>query len=280
MNKLIITCAISGAEVTKSEHPAIPYTVEETVEQAYQAYLAGASIIHLHVRKDDGTPTQSKARYKKIIKAIRKKCKDVIIQPSTGGAVGMSREVRLQPTELPIEMATLDCGTLNFGGDDIFVNTENDIKYFAKTMKERHIFPELECFEKGHIDSILRLHKKGFIFEPMHFSFVLGVNGGMTGEERDFHFLRESIPAHCTYSVAGIGRYEFSLAELSIKHGGHVRVGLEDNIYIEKGVLAKDNRELVEKVVSIAKKYNREIASPKEAREILGIKEFNHENIL
>jgi 3-keto-5-aminohexanoate cleavage enzyme len=102
----------------------------------------------------------------------------------------------------------------------------------------------------------------------------------MTGEERDFHFLRESIPTHCTYSVAGIGRYEFSLAELSIKHGGHVRVGLEDNIYIEKGVLAKDNRELVEKVVSIAKKYNREIASPKEAREILGIKEFNHENIL
>ncbi|HBY65139.1 MAG TPA: 3-keto-5-aminohexanoate cleavage protein, partial [Acholeplasmataceae bacterium] len=216
----------------------------------------------------------------KIMKGIRKRCPDVIIQPTTGGAVGMNRDTRLKPTELNIEMATLDCGTLNFGGDDIFVNTENDIKYFAERMKERHILPELECFEKGHVDMVLRLHKKGFMIEPLHFSFVLGVNGGMTGEERDFHFMRESIPKHCTYSVAGIGRFEFSLAELAIRYGGHVRVGLEDNIYLEKGLLAKGNKELVEKVVSLAKKYNREIATPKEAREILGMKEFNHENII
>ena len=177
-------------------------------------------------------------------------------------------------------MATLDCGTLNFGGDDIFVNTENDIKYFAKVMKERHIYPELECFEKGHIDQVLRLHKKGFIHEPMHFSFVLGVNGGMTGEERDFHFLRTSIPSHATYSVVGIGKYEFPLAELSIKHGGHVRVGLEDNIYLEKGVLAKGNEDLVKKVVDIAKAYKRPIASPAEARKILQMKEFNKHELL
>ncbi|HCB66821.1 MAG: 3-keto-5-aminohexanoate cleavage protein [Tenericutes bacterium GWD2_38_27] len=280
MNKLIITCAISGAEVTKKDNPYVPYTVEETIEEAYQAYKAGASIIHLHVRNDDGSPTQSKLRYQKIMKGIRKRCPDVIIQPTTGGAVGMNRDTRLKPTELNIEMATLDCGTLNFGGDDIFVNTENDIKYFAERMKERHILPELECFEKGHVDMVLRLHKKGFMIEPLHFSFVLGVNGGMTGEERDFHFMRESIPKHCTYSVAGIGRFEFSLAELAIRYGGHVRVGLEDNIYLEKGLLAKGNKELVEKVVSLAKKYNREIATPKEAREILGMKEFNHENII
>ena len=280
MNKLIITCAISGAEVTKKDNPYVPYTVEETIEEAYQAYKAGASIIHLHVRNDDGSPTQSKLRYQKIMKGIRKRCPDVIIQPTTGGAVGMNRDTRLKPTELNIEMATLDCGTLNFGGDDIFVNTENDIKYFAERMKERHILPELECFEKGHVDMVLRLHKKGFMIEPLHFSFVLGVNGGMTGEERDFHFMRESIPKHCTYSVAGIGRFEFSLAELAIQYGGHVRVGLEDNIYLEKGLLAKGNKELVEKVVSLAKKYNREIATPKEAREILGMKEFNHENII
>ena len=280
MNKLIITCAISGAEVTKKDNPYVPYTVEETIEEAYQAYKAGASIIHLHVRNDDGSPTQSKIRYQKIMKGIRKRCPDVIIQPTTGGAVGMNRDTRLKPTELNIEMATLDCGTLNFGVDDIFVNTETDIKYFAERMKERHILPELECFEKGHVDMVLRLHKKGFMIEPLHFSFVLGVNGGMTGEERDFHFMRESIPKHCTYSVAGIGRFEFSLAELAIRYGGHVRVGLEDNIYLEKGLLAKGNKELVEKVVSLAKKYNREIATPKEAREILGMKEFNHENII
>lgn len=269
MEKLIITCAISGAEVTKAHHPSVPYTVEEMVREAEQAYKAGASIIHLHVRHDDGTPTQDKHRYQEVMDAIKKKCPDVIIQPSTGGALGMSRNQRLEPTELNIEMATLDSGTLNFGGDDIFVNTENDIIYFAKRMKEKGILPELECFEKGHIDMVLRLHKKGLIHDPLHFSFVLGVNGGMTGEARDFHFLRESIPSHATYSVAGIGKYEFPLAELSIKHGGHVRVGLEDNIYIEKGVLAKGNEELVSKVVEIAKKYNREIATPNEARKIL-----------
>ncbi len=271
MNKLIITCAISGAEVTKKDNPFVPYTIEETVREAYEAYLAGAAIIHLHVRHDDGTPTQSKTRYQAVIDQIKAKCPDVIIQPSTGGAVGMTRDERLEPTELDIEMATLDCGTLNFGGDQIFVNTENDIKYFAKIMKERNIFPELECFEKGHIDLVLRLNKKGFIHEPMHFSFVLGVNGGMTGEARDFHFLRESIPSHATFSVAGIGRYEFPLAELAISYGGHVRVGLEDNIYIEKGVLAEGNQALVKKVVELAKKYNREIATPDEARQILGI---------
>lgn len=272
MNKLIITCAISGAEVTKEQNTYVPYTVNEMVEEAYQAYQAGASIIHLHVRHDDGRPTQSKIRYQKVMKAILKRCPDVIIQPSTGGAVGMSRDERLKPTLLNPEMCTLDCGTLNFGGDDIFVNTENDIKYFASKIYEREIFPELECFEKGHIDMVLRLQKKGFIKEPMHFSFVLGVNGGMTGEDRDFHFMRESIPKHCSYSVAGIGKYEFSLAELSIKYGGHVRVGLEDNLFIEKGVLAKGNRELVEKVVKLAKENGREIATPDEARQILGIR--------
>ena len=272
MNKLIITCAISGAEVKKEQNPYVPYTVNEMVEEAYQAYKAGASIIHLHVRHDDGTPTQSKLRYNQVMKAILKRCPDVIIQPSTGGAVGMSRDERLKPTLLNPEMCTLDCGTLNFGGDDIFVNTENDIKYFASRIYERDIYPELECFEKGHIDMVLRLHKKGLIKEPMHFSFVLGVNGGMTGEERDFHFMRESIPKGSSFSVAGIGRYEFSLAELSIKHGGHVRVGLEDNLFIEKGVLAKGNKELVEKVVRIAKSYGREIATPDEARKILGIR--------
>lgn len=280
MKKLIITCAISGAEVTKEHNPYVPYTPEEMALEAYKAYQAGASIIHVHVRNDDGTPTQDQKRFEATIKAIREKCPDVIVQPSTGGAVGMTRDERLQPTNLKIEMATLDCGTLNFGGDDIFVNTENDIKYFAKVMKERNIYPELECFEKGHIDQVLRLHKKGFIHEPMHFSFVLGVNGGMTGEERDFHFLRESIPSQATYSVVGIGKYEFPLAELSIKHGGHVRVGLEDNIYLEKGVLAKGNEDLVKKVVSIAKKYNRPIASPAEARKILQMKEFNKHELL
>ncbi len=271
MNKLIITCAITGAEVTKKDNPYVPYTIDEMADEAYRAYKAGASIIHVHARYDDGTPTQDMDRYKKIIDAILKRCPDVIIQPSTGGAIGMSRDERLLPLKLDIEMATLDCGTLNFGGDQIFVNTENDIIHYAKVMKERHIFPELECFEKGHIDLVLRLHKKGLIHAPLHFSFVLGVNGGMAGEERDFLFLKDSIPKDATYSVAGIGKYEFPLAELSIRHGGHVRVGLEDNLYIEKGKHAEGNEALVRKAVQMAHASGRDIATPDEARKILGI---------
>ena len=269
MEKLIITCAITGAEVTKDINPAVPYTAEEMAESVYQAYLAGASVIHLHARFDDGTPTQDKDRFKVLIDAIRVKCPDVIIQVSTGGAVGMSRDERLDVLNVHPEMATLDCGTLNFGGDDIFVNTENDIRYFAEKMNAMGVRYEMECFEKGHIDTTLRFIKKGIIQNHLHYSFVLGVRGGMSGEERDFVFMKESIPNNATYSVAGIGRYEFSLAELSIKHGGHVRVGLEDNIYLEKGVLANSNRELVEKVVQMAKRYGREIATPQDTRRIL-----------
>lgn len=272
MEKLIITAAISGAEVLKEHNPAVPYTVEECVREAKLAYEAGASIIHLHVREDDGTPTQNKERFRVIIEAIQKECPDVIIQPSTGGAVGMSNDERLQPTELNPEMATLDCGTLNFGGDEIFENTENTIKYFGERMIERNIKPECEVFDKSMIDMALRLAKKGFIKHPIHFDFVMGVNGGITGDLRDFVFLRNSIPADATYTVAGIGRFEFPLAMAAIIDGGHVRVGFEDNVFISKGVLAKSNGELVEKVVRMAKELGREIANPAEAREILGLK--------
>ena len=272
MEKLIITAAICGAEVLKEHNPAVPYTVEECVREAKAAYDAGASIIHLHVRYDDGTPTQDKNRFKAVMDAIYKVCPDVIIQPSTGGAVGMTDDERLQPTELNPEMATLDCGTLNFGGDEVFMNTENTIKYFAERMNERGIKPELEVFDKSMIDMALRLHKKGVIKTPMHFDFVMGVNGGISGELRDFVFLRGSIPADATYTVAGIGRYEFPLAAAAIIDGGHVRVGFEDNVFVSKGVLAKSNGELVEKVVRIAREFGREIATPAEARQILGLK--------
>ena len=272
MDKLIITAAICGAEVTKEMNPAVPYTVEECAREAKAAYDAGASIIHLHVRRDDGTPTQDKQRFKAVMDAIYALCPDVIIQPSTGGAVGMSNDERLQPTELSPEMATLDCGTLNFGGDEIFENTENTIKYFGQKMIERGIKPELEVFDKSMIDMALRLHKKGFIQKPMHFDFVMGVNGGISGELRDFVFLRGSIPSDATYTVAGVGRYEFPLAVAAIVDGGHVRVGFEDNVYLAKGVLAKSNGELVAKVVRLAKEFGREIATPAEARQILGLK--------
>jgi 3-keto-5-aminohexanoate cleavage enzyme len=270
MEKLIITAAISGAEVTKEHNPNIPYTVEEIGREAESAYKAGASIIHLHVREDDGTPTQNKERFKACMDEIRRRCPDVIIQPSTGGAVGMTDEERLQPTELYPEMATLDCGTLNFGGDEIFVNTENTIKNFGRIMIERDIKPEVEVFDKGMIDYAIKFQKQGFIKAPMHFDFVLGVQ--MTATARDLAFMVDSIPQGSTWTAAGIGRNQFPIAAMAIAMGGNVRVGFEDNTYISKGVLAKSNGEMVEKVVRIANELGREIATPAEAREILGLK--------
>lgn len=272
MEKLIITAAICGAEVLKEHNPAVPYTVKEIVREAKSAYDAGASVIHLHVRYDDGTPTQSKERFKECNDAIKAVIPDVIVLPSTGGAVGMTDDERLESLEINPEIATLDCGTCNFGGDDVFTNTENTIKYFGKRMIEKGIKPELEVFDKSMIEMALRLKKKGFIKEPMHFDLVMGVNGGIGGDLRDFVFMRNSLPQDATYVVAGIGRYEFSLATAAIIDGGHVRVGFEDNVYISKGVLAKSNGELVAKVVRIAKELGREIANPTEAREILGLK--------
>jgi len=267
MEKLIISACISGAEVTKEQNPAVPYTVEEIVREAKSAYDAGAAVIHLHVRWDDGTPTQSKDRFQECVDAIREVCPDVIIQPSTGGAVGMTDEERLQSCDITPtpEFATLDCGTCNFGGDEIFVNTDNTIMNFAKIMKTKGIKPELEVFDKGMVDTALKVDRKGLLEHPLHFDFVLGVQ--MSATLRDLVFISDSIPAGSTWTATGLGRNAWH-----ISLGGHVRVGFEDNLYLEKGRLAKSNGEMVAKAVSIAKLLGREIASPAEAREILGLK--------
>ena len=271
MEKLIITACICGAEVTKEHNPAVPYTVEEIANEAYSAYKAGASIIHLHVRYDDGTPTQDKARFKECMDAIYAKCPDVIIQPSTGGAVGMSDDERLQPIELMPEMATLDCGTCNFGGDEIFINTDNTVFNFARIMQARGIKPELEVFDKGMIDIALKADRKGLLVHPLHFDFVLGVQ--MTATVRDLVFMAGSVPPGSTWTATGLGKNAWTIAAATIAMGGHVRVGFEDNLYLEKGVLAKSNGEMVEKAVQLAKLLGREIATPAEARRILSLKQ-------
>lgn len=271
MEKLILTAAICGAEVTKHNNPAVPYTVEEIARESKSAYDAGAAIIHLHVREDDGTPTQSAKRFAQCMEAIRKKCPDVIIQPSTGGAVGMTDKERLQPLALNPEMATLDCGTCNFGGDDIFVNTENTIINFARQMSKKGVKPECEVFDKGMVDMALRLAAKNIIPSPLHFNFVMGVNGGIAATHTNLLFLVNSLPSDATFTVSGTGRSQLSMAAMSVLLGGHVRVGFEDNVYLSKGVLLKSNGEMVEKIVRIARELGRDIASPDEARKILGI---------
>ena len=274
MEKLIITAAICGAEVTKEQNPNVPYTVEEIVREAKSAHEAGAAIVHLHVRFDDGTPTQSQARFQECTEAILKECPDVIIIPSTGGAVGMTPDERLQSTNTtPVpEMATLDCGTCNFG-DEIFDNTMPTMRAFGARMMEKGIKPEYECFEMGHLDTILTMARKGQVpGAPMQFNFVLGVPGCTPATIPNLCWLVNAIPAGSTWTVTGVGRSAFPMTAAAIAMGGNVRVGFEDNLYLSKGVLAKSNGELVEKVVRIAKELGREIATSDEARVILGLK--------
>lgn len=272
MEKLIVTAAICGAEVTQAQNPAVPYTVQDMVREAKSAFDAGAAVIHVHVRWDDGTPTQDRERFRVVMDAIKQACPGVILIPSTGGATGMTPEERLQPTELFPEMATLDCGTCNFS-DDIFVNDMPTMRAFGKRMLENNIKPEYECFEIGHLDTILTMARKGLVpGAPMQFNFVLGVPGCTPATVGNLDYLVRQIPAGSTWTATGIGRHCFTLAAAAIAMGGNVRVGFEDNVNIVRGVLAKSNGELVAKVVRIAHELGREIASPDEARAILSLK--------
>ncbi len=271
MEKVIITAAICGAEVTKEHNNNVPYTVREIAGEARRSYEAGAAVIHLHVRLDDGTPTQDADRFKECMEAIREKCPGVIIQPSTGGATGMSNEERLQPLKLSPEMATLDCGTLNFGEDEIFINTIETIKCFAERMKENDIKPEIEVFDRSMINTAFHLIKKGYIDTPPHFNLVLGVKGGIGASLSEFSFLKESLPSDATFTATGIGRHQFNIAAMAVVTGGHIRVGFEDNVYLSPENLADSNGCLVDKAVRIAMELGREPASPDEARKILNI---------
>jgi len=269
MEKLIITAALTGAEVTRAQQPNLPLTPDEIANEAYACYVAGASIVHIHARDNDGNPTQDVEVYRQIKDKIAEKC-NIIFQPSTGGAVWHTPDQRLQPVELIPEMATLSCGTCNFG-PDVFMNSEEYIEKFAKRMQEVGLKPEIEVFERGMIENAKSLVKKGLVKAPLHVDFVLGVPGACPGTPEDLMFMVNQLPEGWTWTVAGIGRSELPLAVMAIILGGHVRVGFEDNVFYSKGQLATSNAQLVERIVRIAKEMGREIATPDEARKILGI---------
>lgn len=269
MDKLIITAAMVGAEVTRQQQPNLPITPDEIAEAAAACREAGASICHLHVRTDDGEPTQSGERFRETIEKIRERT-DIIVQVSTGGAVWMSAEERLQPVALKPEMATLTCGTVNFS-NEVFMNDPQTLRKFAAELKKYGVRPEFEIFDSGMINNAVQLVKEGFVEPPFHFDFVLGVPGALPASAKNLLFLTEVLPENSTWSVAGMGRHQLSMAALAITLGGHVRVGFEDNIYYRKGELAKSNAQLVERVHRIADEMDRPVATPDETRKILGV---------
>jgi 3-keto-5-aminohexanoate cleavage enzyme len=269
---VIITCAITGAETTRERQPHLPITPQEQAIAAEEAVRAGASIIHLHVREDDGKPSQRVERFEESIRAIRSRTPGVIIQISTGGAVGESIENRAKPLSLKPEMASLNLGTMNFG-DDVFYNHPKDIVGLAAKMHQYGVMPELEIYETGMLESALRLAKQGILREPLHFQFVLGVPGGMSGDARNLVHLVSMLPSpDLHWGVAGVGRFQLPLAVQALVMGGHVRVGFEDNIFYKKGEVAKSNAQLVERITRIANELGREVATPEQARKLLGIK--------
>lgn len=269
MDKLIITAALTGAEVTREQQPALPITPEEIGIAAAECAAAGVSIVHVHARNDDGSSTQSAERYREIIAAVRARC-DVIVQVSTGGAVGMSAQERLAPVTLSPEMATLSMGSVNFG-DDVFLNHPADMELYLAEMKRHGVKPELEIFDAGMLATVQRWIKKGLLPANPHLDFVLGVPGAMPGTPEALMYLKSQMPAGASWTVAGIGSAQLPLAALAIVLGGHVRVGFEDNVYFRKGELATSNAQLVARVRTLAQTLERPVATPDEARALLGI---------
>jgi 3-keto-5-aminohexanoate cleavage enzyme len=274
MNELILTAAITGAETTRKDQPNLPISPTEQAKEAKACFLAGARVVHLHVRDDEGNPTQSLDRFRDSINAIRDAVPEMIIQISTGGAVGEPFEKRLAPLALKPDMGTLNAGTLNFG-DEIFVNHPQDIVRLAEAFKEFGVVPEVEVYESGMIDVVGKLVKKGIITHtPLHMQFVLGVPGGMSGKPKNLLYMQEHLAEEiptATWAVAGIGRWHLPTAMLALVSGGHIRCGFEDNIFYHKGIVADSNAQLVARIARIAEEIGRPLATPAQAREILAL---------
>ena len=266
-NGIVLTAAIVGAEVTRDDSPYVPYTAEEIGEEARRCVEAGAAIIHLHVRNKDGSPSQDESLFRAAIKAIRART-DAIVQMSTGGAIGMSLNERLGGLNAGAEMATLSCGSVNFG-DSVFINTMPEMREVARRIRKHGLFPELEIFDAGHLDNAMRLVEEGLVGQPLWLQFVLGIEGAIGARKSVLRFLLHELGRDVHWSVAAIGRHEFPMAAFAMELGGHVRVGLEDNLYLERGVLAKGSAPLVAKAVTLARERGREPLSVRRVRALL-----------
>jgi uncharacterized protein (DUF849 family) len=302
MEKVIITAALTGSIHTPTMSPYLPITPKQIADEAVMAAEEGAAIVHVHVRDPKtGKPDSSIDLFREVLHSIKDRS-NVVINITTGGAVGMTTSERIKtvPVFKP-EMTSLNMGSMNFGlfpmlnrnsdwkfdwentylestRDMVFKNTFADVAYFCKTMYENEVKPELECYDVGHIYNIKQLMDDGIIKIPLHIQFVMGVLGGIGASPDNLLHMKQLADRligenKFTYSVCAAGKMEYLMCILSAALGGHVRVGLEDNLYLRKGVLAKSNAELVNKVKGlISEVIGREAATPDEARLMLGLK--------
>ena len=269
MQKLIITVALTGNVPTREMNANLPVTPEEIAMDVNRCADAGASLFHVHARDILQKPTLSPSVFMDIVQHIKAVSPDVIVQLSTGGRAGKKWEDRTNPVKLLPEMGSFTTGSNNLPGM-IYENSPQFIEFLATVYHQTQVKPEIEVFEAGMISNALFLQKKGLLTPPLHFNFVLGAPGSMSGSARNLVFLVDSIPPESTWTATGIGKTEIPLAAMAIAMGGHVRVGLEDNLFMPDGIPAS-NAKLVEKVTAIAREIGREIASPDEARAILSL---------
>jgi 3-keto-5-aminohexanoate cleavage enzyme len=278
MEKLIITVALTGNVPTKQMNPNLPVTTAEIAADVRRCRDAGACLFHVHARGEDQKPTLDIEIYKANVRAIKATAPEVILQLSTGARAGKDWEERAKPVRLLPEMGSFTTGSNNLPGI-IYENSPPFIDYLAKVYRETGVKPEIEVFETGMIATAVYLQKKGYIQPPLHFDFVIGAPGSMPGTVKNLQFLSESVPPGSTWCVAGIGKAEVPLSAVAIAMGGHVRVGLEDNLLMPDGSPAS-NPLLVEKIVRIAREIGREIATPDEARRILSLNPDHRDRIL
>lgn len=270
MDPLIVTVAGIGAELTREEQPNLPLTAEEIGDDAATCEAAGAAIYHLHVRDDAGEPTMDVDTYQAAREAITARS-NLIVQFSSGGGVHDSEEARIAPLELDPEMASLTTGTVNFG-DEVFSNPLPLVTRFYRKMRDRGILPEFEIFEPGMLGTAERLYADHGDGHHRHYDFVLGVPGAMPAWPDAVEFLAAHLPETATWSATGIGPAHLPVAERSIALGGHVRTGFEDVRWFARGELAESNAQLVRRVAEMAREAGRALATPDEARQILGLK--------
>jgi 3-keto-5-aminohexanoate cleavage enzyme len=279
--KTVITAALTGVLANRSQCPYIPYTPEEIGEEALRATNAGASILHIHARKDDGLPAYDIQTYQRIGEEVRKRVPNAILNYSTG-AIGISREERIHHvTALKPEMAALNMGSMNYGiyspktkefyHDFVFQNPFSDIQFYLQKMKEAGTIPEMEIFDNGHINNAAPFIDMGLAQKPYVMSFVMGVMGGIPATTQNLMHQIASVPQGAHWQVITIGRKQWAMAAVALSVDGNFRVGLEDNFYLPNGEMAKSNGELVEAAVNLTKMLGREPATIEETRAMLGI---------
>lgn len=270
MDKLIVSVATTGSPGTKAQNPHLPITVEEIAADAVRCWNLGAAIVHVHVRDDGGLVTCDPARYRQVSELIRAAGCDIIVNMSTGGGAGHTTDdERRAPLTLRPEVASFDAGSLNFG-ERVFLNSPSFLTQLAADFDTYGVKPEIECFESGMIENGRRFIEGGRFTPPFWFQFVLGIRGGAPATVKQLVHMTEQLPPDSLWSVCAVGRDQLPLNVAALVMGGHARTGLEDNHYYARGDKATNAR-LVERLVRLGREVGREIATPSEARALLGL---------